>query len=109
MPAPEPRGGGCAPCGGRSSLRRSRLHSSSCPELVSSCGVLPVSLDWIWVLPPATCRSLGFRCPGTNGLLRGAVHLRDRKSTRLNSSHEWTSYAAVFLKKRIRPFGNWSR
>src|SRR5205814_2168166 len=74
MPAPEPRGGGCAPCGGRSSLRRSRLHSSSCPELVSSCGVLPVSLDWIWVSPPATCRSLVFRCPGTNGSLGAEVH-----------------------------------
>src|SRR5205823_13105938 len=74
MPAPEPRGGGCAPCGGRSSLRRSRLHASSCPELVSSCGVLPVSLVWIWVLPPVSCRSLGFRCPGPNGLLRAVVH-----------------------------------
>ncbi len=32
MPAPEPRGGGCAPCGGRSSLRRSRSPLFSCPE-----------------------------------------------------------------------------
>src|SRR6266849_4117820 len=27
---------------------------------------------------------------------------RDRKSTRLNSSHEWSSYAVFCLKKKIR-------
>src|SRR5438105_9933583 len=27
----------------------------------------------------------------------------DRKSTRLNSSHEWTSYAVVRLKRQKRP------
>src|SRR5207247_8140209 len=27
---------------------------------------------------------------------------RDRKSTRLNSSHEWISYAVFCLKKKIR-------
>src|SRR6266849_6884716 len=29
---------------------------------------------------------------------------RDRKSTRLNSSHEWTSYAAFCLKKKSKKF-----
>src|SRR5207247_6878388 len=29
-----------------------------------------------------------------------AITRRDRKSTRLNSSHEWTSYAVCCLKKR---------
>src|SRR5438105_9441882 len=29
-------------------------------------------------------------------------NLRDRKSTRLNSSHEWTSYAVFCLKKKKR-------
>src|SRR5438105_10486265 len=28
------------------------------------------------------------------------AHLSDRKSTRLNSSHEWTSYAGFCLKKK---------
>src|SRR6266849_2365544 len=28
-------------------------------------------------------------------------HRRDRKSTRLNSSHEWSSYAVFCLKKKI--------
>src|SRR5207247_11065665 len=30
------------------------------------------------------------------------VHRADRKSTRLNSSHEWISYAVFCLKKKIR-------
>src|SRR5438105_12807195 len=29
---------------------------------------------------------------------------RDRKSTRLNSSHEWTSYAVFCLKKKSRAY-----
>src|SRR5207247_10910220 len=29
-----------------------------------------------------------------------AVWIRDRKSTRLNSSHEWSSYAVFCLKKK---------
>src|SRR5438105_9377828 len=28
------------------------------------------------------------------------IHARDRKSTRLNSSHEWISYAVFCLKKK---------
>src|SRR5438105_12791216 len=31
--------------------------------------------------------------------------VRDRKSTRLNSSHEWTSYAVFCLKKKIHADG----
>src|SRR5438105_6674218 len=30
----------------------------------------------------------------------GAKHIIDRKSTRLNSSHEWISYAVFCLKKK---------
>src|SRR5438105_13900205 len=38
--------------------------------------------------------------PGDDGLhLHGPRH-RDRKSTRLNSSHEWISYAVFCLKKK---------
>src|SRR5207247_9311906 len=32
--------------------------------------------------------------------VRWAVHDADRKSTRLNSSHEWISYAVFCLKKK---------
>src|SRR5438105_8451346 len=32
---------------------------------------------------------------------RAVADGRDRKSTRLNSSHEWTSYAVFCLKKKI--------
>src|SRR5438105_10430571 len=30
----------------------------------------------------------------------GSLRVRDRKSTRLNSSHEWISYAVFCLKKK---------
>src|SRR5438105_8207050 len=33
-------------------------------------------------------------------ILRGAGSISDRKSTRLNSSHEWISYAVFCLKKK---------
>src|SRR5207247_9123260 len=33
-------------------------------------------------------------------LPRGVGEMRDRKSTRLNSSHEWISYAVFCLKKK---------
>src|SRR5207247_5900499 len=42
-------------------------------------------------------RALRLARPGPRGSGRGA---RDRKSTRLNSSHEWISYAVFCLKKK---------
>src|SRR6266536_3468365 len=51
------------------------------------------SRDWSWrgrCEPAAPC--CGLRCP-----VRGS---QDRKSTRLNSSHEWISYAVFCLKKK---------
>src|SRR5688572_30933667 len=38
--------------------------------------------------------------PGESGLARGAPGGRDRKSTRLNSSHSQISYAVFCLKKK---------
>src|SRR5207247_7644433 len=44
------------------------------------------------------CRTAGRRRPrGRGGCTRGR---QDRKSTRLNSSHEWISYAVFCLKKK---------
>src|SRR5207247_11041973 len=37
---------------------------------------------------------------GRGQQVRGAVAIEDRKSTRLNSSHEWISYAVFCLKKK---------
>src|SRR2546429_6607619 len=37
---------------------------------------------------------------GEHGLALDAVHLGDRKSTRLNSSHGYISYAVFCLKKK---------
>src|SRR5438105_12083082 len=40
------------------------------------------------------------RIPGDLGVERSRVLHIDRKSTRLNSSHEWISYAVFCLKKK---------
>src|SRR5207247_11426084 len=47
---------------------------------------------WKWREPIFVECPAAFECP--------APHL-DRKSTRLNSSHEWNSYAVFCLKKKI--------
>src|SRR5438105_10538036 len=39
----------------------------------------------------------------TASLAAGAAREADRKSTRLNSSHEWSSYAVFCLEKNNRP------
>src|SRR2546429_3235320 len=52
-----------------------------------------------------TVSSSAFRvsqtCPGTNRRTRKLI--QDRKSTRLNSSHGYMSYAVFCLKKKQRP------
>src|SRR5438105_6614228 len=54
----------------------------------------------------ARAREMGLREPLKLQLLQDGAHnfgglvRRDRKSTRLNSSHEWISYAVFCLKKK---------
>src|SRR5437870_11483224 len=53
-----------------------------------------------WTSPPATrCRSAG----RTGAPRRAPISARDRKSTRLNSSHVAISYAVFCLKKKKQP------
>src|SRR5258708_21854318 len=51
--------------------------------------------------PPVwqSCSSTAPSSPGSRRTLRGSPH-RDRKSTRLNSSHQIISYAVFCLKKK---------
>src|SRR2546422_1550535 len=42
----------------------------------------------------------GFQIYGEHGSVNGKVFLPDRKSTRLNSSHGYISYAVFCLKKK---------
>src|SRR5207247_9709576 len=48
----------------------------------------------------ATRRAPGRRGPGRRPGVGPGFYLEDRKSTRLNSSHEWISYAVFCLKKK---------
>src|SRR5438105_7222305 len=48
----------------------------------------------------AESRTIGRVTSGGYGYTVGASIVRDRKSTRLNSSHEWISYAVFCLKKK---------
>src|SRR5207244_11463736 len=75
-----------------------RHKGSRCPtHLVAPAPVLgecaQVSLELLGVFCEQT-RAAGFR-----GYL-GQIHGRDRKSTRLNSSHQIISYAVFCLKKK---------
>src|SRR5207247_7242970 len=54
--------------------------------------------------PPTPGRGPGVGPPDTTSSPRLAGRGRDRKSTRLNSSHEWISYA-VFCLKKTKPSG----
>src|SRR5438105_11313281 len=47
--------------------------------------------------------------PGPRGGTPRAERRRDRKSTRLNSSHEWISYAVFCLKKKKKKKKNKKR
>src|SRR5207247_10188341 len=49
--------------------------------------------------PPGRDRPVGHPAP-PGGRTVAARRPRDRKSTRLNSSHEWISYAVFCLKKK---------
>src|SRR5207245_10854442 len=62
------------------------LHGAECPRLLRSAG-----REWHVHGPPA---------PAPHGPLHTAEPDRDRKSTRLNSSHGSISYAVFCLKKK---------
>src|SRR5207247_8640766 len=64
---------------------------------------LPISAT-VWGATVITVTSGGGGAPGAAGVRDRAATApasnRDRKSTRLNSSHEWISYAVFCLKKK---------
>src|SRR5688572_9537344 len=73
-----------------------RLKESDRIEAIASCvramgASAETSPDMLCVRPPAT---------GRMGLCGTTIDPRDRKSTRLNSSHSQISYAVFCLKKK---------
>src|SRR5256885_3641859 len=71
------------------SPRRLRMKSTAVPKSRSAVSV----------------RTIGSFCSGGNAIAGGRVDLpypRDRKSTRLKSSHLVISYAVFFLKQKIK-------
>src|SRR2546428_1845310 len=68
----------------------------SLPVSVNECG-LPGALSVIVTVAPRAPVAVAFNVTLTTQLAPGA---RDRKSTRLNSSHDQISYAVFCLKKK---------
>src|SRR5438105_11812268 len=60
-------------------------------------GVSAVSVGWV---SPDGMNFVGGGLSLSSGTNLNGTWTRDRKSTRLNSSHEWNSYAVVGLKKK---------
>src|SRR5205807_7690460 len=75
-------------------LKRWRVISNSARR-----GRLKRRLQWILKYPSAELR-LEWRTSGRRSLKNFKIHWRDRKSTRLNSSHLVISYAVFCLKKK---------
>src|SRR6266536_4833108 len=83
---------------------RHGLHSSTWPGSFDMAWIVrhgldrstwPGSFDMAWIVRHGLDRStwcVGRQHLTTRGPLRGASTRGDRKSTRLNSSHEWISY-----------------
>src|SRR5947209_9811814 len=69
------------------------------PELytLSLHDALPISIERVLEVAERLVRDIG-----DVGLVRQDDRLRDRKSTRLNSSHANNSYAVFCLKKKTR-------
>src|SRR2546422_6347179 len=70
------------------------------PLLMSALGGPQAMLGWVVALVIVICdgmvwSELGAAMPGSGG-----SNMRDRKSTRLNSSHGYISYAVFCLKKK---------
>src|SRR5687768_18214171 len=62
----------------------------------SRCGSCGKPLRWFDNIPVVSYLALRGRC----GQCGAAISIRDRKSTRLNSSHGYISYAVFCLKKK---------
>src|SRR2546422_7366728 len=61
------------------------------------------SADLDHVAFDASLRTEAGDLPERRVILRAAVRISDRKSTRLNSSHGYISYAVFCLKKKKKP------
>src|SRR5207247_10742574 len=91
-----------------SSLLSRRRLSSSSPLNISSFLLVLLLLRFPHSFPTRRSSDLPKDFHGQRGLLnmvsqrRRLLEYLDRKSTRLNSSHEWISYAVFCLKKKMK-------
>src|SRR5207247_7403539 len=76
---------------------RERRHERAFlfPEPIGPGAARPRPVNATWHSSPAAGRHIAREACSVHGQRRG-----DRKSTRLNSSHEWISYAVFCLKKK---------
>src|SRR5438105_7450067 len=72
-------------------------RSSDLSRAFAPCGPAMLGVYGLFQCPLKSGLPFGRRGVGPAG---GRLAPRDRKSTRLNSSHEWISYAGFCLKKK---------
>src|SRR2546429_2572775 len=70
------------------------LGGAAIPEMI--CNLRPASRSHVWI----TRIVLGLSAPSLPTQVRRIRYATDRKSTRLNSSHGYISYAVFCLKKK---------
>src|SRR5207247_7187355 len=76
------------------------VGGESGPVVVAPLGTVNAAIQ-VATPDPVTIRGLTVQFTGVRGIFgTGVVDVTDRKSTRLNSSHEWISYAVFCLKKK---------
>src|SRR2546429_5216229 len=93
------------PCSASTSSRRRTFVSGG---TVTTCVPLPRSTSVIRIWPPGAvtgpdgvpARAAGYYCGGDDQAYPAAGNSRDRKSTRLNSSHGYISYAVFCLQNK---------
>src|SRR5438105_8503228 len=77
-------------------------HYDKRMDLVRKRGIerLGIATAWAWHDDPRHVLFTLSRYKFVAKMLAGRERVLDRKSTRLNSSHEWISYAVFCLKKK---------
>src|SRR2546430_9661832 len=80
--------------------RFARIYTAAITDVMDELGLQRQTLPWAIQPLSADMRLAGYAFTARGRPYRGTPRDRDRKSTRLNSSHSQISYAVFCLKKK---------